>query len=87
MKITIKLYAVVALLSLYGFSQALACADCLLLCGRYVVVYALIKVVVCPLAKSTHIPPRNVHTTEDSLHTLKPDRNHIKTRVQRQHTV
>ena len=47
MKITVKLYAVFALLSLYDFCQALACADCLLLCGRYVVVYALTSVVVC----------------------------------------
>jgi len=47
MEITIKLYAVIAFLSLYGFCQALACADCLLLWGRYVVVYALISVVVC----------------------------------------
>jgi len=39
MEITVKLYPVVALLSLYGFCQALACADCLLLCGRYMVVY------------------------------------------------
>ena len=44
MEITIKLYAVVALLSLYGFCQVLACADWLLLCGRCVVVYALTSV-------------------------------------------
>ena len=70
MEITVKMYAVVALLSLYGFCQVLACVDLLLLCGHYVVVYAL-----------THIPPRNVHTTEASLHILKPDKIHIKTRV------
>jgi len=35
MEITVKMYAVVALLSLYGFCQALACADWFLLCGRY----------------------------------------------------
>ena len=47
MEITIKQYAVIALLSLYGFCQALVCADCLLLCGHCVVVYALTVVVVC----------------------------------------
>ena len=41
MEITVKLYAVIALLSLYGFCQVLACTDWLLLCGRCVVVYAL----------------------------------------------
>ena len=46
MEITIKLYAVVTLLSLYGFCQVLACAVWLLLCGRYVVVYALASVMV-----------------------------------------
>jgi len=34
-------------MSLYGFCRVLACADWLLLCGRYVVVYTLTTVVVC----------------------------------------
>jgi len=46
-EITVKLYAVVTLLSLYGFCQVLVCADWLLLCGRYMVVYALTSIVVC----------------------------------------
>jgi len=45
MEITIKLYTVVAHLSLYGFCQVLVCANWLPLCGRYVVLYALTSVV------------------------------------------
>ena len=47
MEINVKLYAVLALLSLYEFCQVLVCADWLLLCGCYMVVYVLTSVVVC----------------------------------------